>query len=127
MKRNGNRYGNKVKKCGSVKSLLAVGMMLAITAGTLAGCGGGSPTASTDGTGASSADQTGAENDVRSGETGTGEENSDNEPTAMGRYVETTVDVSENTSRSYNITVLTDGRLVILDETAGQLISADGG
>ena len=127
MKRNGNRYGNKVKKCGSVKSLLAVGMMLAITAGTLAGCGGGSPTASTDGTGASSADQTGAESDVRSGETGTGEENSDNEPTAMGRYVETTVDVSENTSRSYNITVLTDGRLVILDETAGQLISADGG
>ena len=101
------------RKYRSIKRASAVLLMLAITAGTLAGCGGGSPTASTDGTGASSADQTGAENDVRSGETGTGEENSDNEPAAMGRYVETTVDVSENTSRSYNITVLTDGRLVL--------------
>lgn len=99
-------------------------MMLVITAGTLAGCGGGSPT---DETGASSADETGAENDVRSGETGTDEGNSDNEPTAMGRYVETTVELPESASRSYTITALTDGRLLVLDEGAGQLISSDNG
>jgi ABC-type glycerol-3-phosphate transport system substrate-binding protein len=115
------------RKYRSIKRASAVLLMLIMTAGVLGGCGGGRPAASTDETGVSSVDETGAENDVRSGETGTGEENSDNEPAAMGRYVETTVDVSENTSRSYNITVLTDGRLVILDETAGQLISADGG
>lgn len=115
------------RKYRSIKRASAVLLMLIMTAGVLGGCGGGRPAASTDETGVSSVDETGAENDVRSGETGTGEENSDNEPAAMGRYVETTVDVLENTSRSYNITVLTDGRLVILDETAGQLISADGG
>lgn len=114
-------------KYGNWRRLLAFCLVLAVTAGTLAGCGGGSPTASTDEAGTSLADETGAENDGQNGETGTDEGNSDNEPTAMGRYVETTVDVSENTSRSYNITALTDGRLVILDETAGQLISSDGG
>ena len=102
-------------------------MMIAITVGTLAGCGGGSPTASKDGTGASSANQTGVENDVRSGETGTDEGNSDNEPTGMGRYVERTVELPEGASRSYTITALTDGRLLVLDEGAGQLISSDGG
>ena len=122
MKRNGNRG----KKSGIVNRLLALCLTVIMMAGTLAGCGG-SPAASTGEPGASAEDGTGTKDDGQKEETETGQEASDNEPTAMGRYVETAVDVSENTSRSYNIRLLADGRLLILDETAGQLISSDGG
>lgn len=126
MKQKGNRDGNRRKQYINVKRLLALCLTVIMMVGTFAGCGGGSA-ASTDESGASAEDGTGTKEDAQSGEVQTGGETTDNEPTAMGRYVETAVDISENTSRSYNITVLTDGRLVILDETAGQLISSDGG
>lgn len=108
------------------KRFLALCLMLAVTAGTLFGCGG-SPAASTEGPGAAAEDSTEAKPDAQSGKGQADEGTSEREPTAMGRYVETAVDISEQTSRSYNITTLADGRLLILDETAGQLFSADGG
>ena len=94
MKRNGNRG----KKSGIVNRLLALCLTVIMMAGTLAGCGG-SPAASTGEPGASAEDGTGTKDDGQKEETETGQEASDNEPTAMGRYVETAVDVSENTSR----------------------------
>ena len=109
----------------SGKRLLALGLMLVMTAAALFGCGS-SPAASTEEPGTAE-DSTGTKGSAQSGETQTGEEPSRDEPTAMGRYMETAVDISEQTSRSYNITTLADGRLLILDETAGQLLSADGG
>ena len=95
-----------------------------MTAGTFAGCGG-RPAADADETGVPSGDETGAKTDGQKGEQGNSEGNLDNESTAMGRYVETVVDISESTSRSYSITALADERLVILDETAGQLIRGE--
>lgn len=122
--RDKNR-GKKGKR-RNVKRLLAFSLMLAMTAVTLFGCGG-SPSASTEEPGAAAEDGTGTKGSAQGGETQTGGETSGDEPTAMGRYVETAVDISENTSRSYNITTLADGRLLILDETAGQLLSSDEG
>lgn len=120
-----DREARKNRTGRSGKRLLALGLMLAMTAVALFGCGG-SPAASTEEPGTAE-DGTGTKGSAQSGETQTGEETSGDEPTAMGRYVETAVDISESTSRSYNITTLADGRLLILDETAGQLFSADGG
>lgn len=111
---------------GNWKRLLALCLTVIMMAGTFAGCGGG-PAASTDKPDAVAEDGTGTKEDASNGEAQADGETADNEPTAMGRYVETTVDISESTSRSYNITLLADGRLLILDETAGQLISSDGG
>ena len=114
-------------KAGSVKRFLAVCLMVAMTAGTLFGCGGGSPSSSTGGAGTSAEDGTGTEDDGQKRGAQADEGTAEDAPTAMGRYVETMADVSEQTSRSYKITVLADGRLQILDETAGQLISSDNG
>lgn len=120
-----DRESGKNRTGRSGKRLLALCLMLAMTAAALFGCGG-SPAASTEEPGTAE-DGTGTKGSAQSGETQTDEETSGDEPTAMGRYVETAVDISEQTSRSYNITTLADGRLLILDETAGQLFSADGG
>ena len=108
--------------------MLALGLMLVMVAGLLGGCGksGQAGEPGIQGTpqgeaGASNTDNT-AEKD---GNGQTSEE--ETEKTAMGRYVETAVDISEISGKTYGVTVLSDGRLLIPDETAGQLISADGG
>ena len=108
--------------------MLALGLMLVMMAGLLGGCGksGRAGEPGIQGTpqgeaGASNTDNT-AEKD---GNGQTSEE--ETEKTAMGRYVETAVDISEISGKTYGVTVLSDGRLLIPDETAGQLISADGG
>ena len=122
------RDKNRVRgrRAGSVKRLLAVCLTLAMIAGALSGCGG-SPAASTEEPGAAAEDGTGAKPDAQGGREQSGDGTSESEPIAMGRYVETMVDISENASHSYNISMLADGRLLILDEGAGQLISADNG
>ena len=122
---NGSHRKQK-RKYRSMRSVSAVLLMLAMTAGVLDGCGGGTPAASTDETVASKADETGKD-DVQQGSSGTDAEESGKEPTAMGRYVETVTDLPESVSRSYSITALSDGRLLILDEGAGQLVSSDDG
>jgi len=100
--------------------------MLVLVTGVLGGCGNGSPAASTKGAdstkeGTTSGTQTGTE-DTQAGIEGTGNENK-----AMGRYVESSVDVSEYTTLSCGVTQLSDGRFVILDKEAGMLVSEDGG
>lgn len=99
---------------------LAILAALVVAAGLLGGCGGQAQQE-----GASPGNSTGGS--AQSG--GSGEQNGEENgaPTAMGRYVETQVDLPEYGYKSYGITVLTDGSLLIPDESAGQLISADGG
>lgn len=121
-----DKNGVRNRRAGSGKRFLAVCLVLALITGALSGCGGG-PSTSTDRAEMSTEDGTGTEPDAQGGREQAGDGPSESEPTAMGRYVETAVDISEQTSRSYNITTLADGRLLILDETAGQLFSADGG
>ena len=80
----------------------------------LAGCGGGDPTASGSGT------DTGRGNGAGSGD----------DVTAMGRYVETEINLTEqliNGKASHGIRRLSDGRLVILNTTAGLVVSEDEG
>lgn len=122
----------KAKKGGrenrNGKKILVVCLILVMLAGTFAGCGNGAaPSAGEPGTAAK--DRAGAQDGA--GEAG-GKKQADGAggadgPVAMGRYVETEVDISENASRSLGIAELADGRLVILDDGAGQLVSADGG
>lgn len=119
-------YRKQKRKYSSMKRASAVLLMLAMTAVLPGGCGGKTPGASTDGQGVSKADETGKD-DVQQGTSGTDAEGSGNEPTAMGRYVETVAELPESASRSYSITALSDGSLLILDEGAGQLVSSDGG
>lgn len=121
-----DKNGVRNRRAGDGRRLLAVCLTLAMIAGALSGCGG-SPAASTEEPGAAAEDGTGTEPDAQGGREQAGDGTSESEPTAMGRYVETAVDISGQTSRSYNISTLADGRLVILDEGAGQLISADNG
>ena len=48
--------------------------------------------------------------------------------TAMGRYVESVIDLSESLlGQKQSICKLTDGRLAIMDSYAGKLVSEDGG
>ncbi len=118
--RNKNRSG---------KRLLALCLILAMLTGILGGCGKGGTALQTGGQGTATED--GAKAQDGSGQTD-GSKQTDsgdggNEPVAMGRYVEKMVDLPENASYTLNIAALADGRLVILDGMAGQLISADGG
>ncbi len=108
------------------RKIIVVCLMLVLVTGVLGGCGNGSPAASTKGAdstkeGTTSGTQTGTE-DTQAGIEGTGNENK-----AMGRYVESSVDVSEYTTLSCGVTQLSDGRFVILDKEAGMLVSEDGG
>lgn len=110
------------------RKMVSLWLVLAMTAALFVGCGGGGAASSTG-------EQGTAEEGVGTpsgtgqvdGKTQADSEGKTDEPAAMGRYVETAVDISESTSRSYSITTLADGRLLILDETAGQLISSDNG
>lgn len=118
--KNGGRENRNGKK------FLVVCLILVMLAGTLAGCGNGvSLSAGEPGAGDSAGAQDGA--GEAGGKKQTAGDGSGSEPVAMGRYMETAVDISEKASYSLNITTLADGRLVILDGMAGQLISADGG
>lgn len=120
------QMGNKNGTGGRGKSLLAVCLILAMTAGTLAGCGKDSP-AAPSGEQGSDIEQGEVSGILGGGESGQDMEAAESGKTAMGRYVETTVELPESASRAYTITALTDGRLLVLDEGAGQLISSDGG
>lgn len=106
--------------------MLAVWLVLAMAVGLLGGCGGngqtnapaqGTSSGDTDG---SDAEDTGTEN----GENGASE---DGAATAMGRYMESNIDLSEYVTKDYGVTRLSDGTLVVLDEKAGQIVSTDDG
>lgn len=126
VKKSQNRKKNNRAEKNS-KKLLSLCLVFAMLAGTLVGCGNSGKTPSAEGTG-TAADGEAKKADVQTGSgNGTDGEEAGSEPAAMGRYVETTVDISENSSRPHCITALADGRLLILDDGAGQLISSDGG
>ncbi len=119
---------NRNRKSRNGKKLLAVCLVLTMLAGVLGGCGNGGEASQTGGQGAAAGNGTEGQNG--SGQTGgkqAGDGDSGSEPVAMGRYVEMAVDLSEKASYPLGIAELADGRLVILDGMAGQLISADGG
>lgn len=119
MNGKGDRLNNIRKRTG--RRLLTILLILGLTAGLFAGCGG-------EQAGSGTEDTTKTKGEAKEGQKDTEtEEDKSGEPVAMGRYVETMVDISEQTSRSYRITVLADGRLQILDDAAGQLISSDKG
>ena len=119
MKRNGDRR----------KRMLAVWLLLAMTAGLPGGCGKNGQTGAPGTQGAVSEKTDGA--NTSDMETGEADEKDgapeDGGTTAMGRYIETTVDLSEYVTRDHCLTQLADGSLLILDEKAGQIISTDGG
>lgn len=107
--------------------VLAVLMALVTAAGLLGGCGGnGQPdTAGTQGEASGNAD--GADTGSTGTEDGTGDATQDGEATAMGRYMESKIDLSAYVTKDYGVTRLSDGSLLVLDETAGQVISTDDG
>lgn len=122
------RERNKNGRNSYGKKLLAVCLVFAMLAGILGGCGNGGEASQTGGQGAATGNGTEGQNGSgQSDGKQAGDGDSANEPVAMGRYVEETVDLSEKVSYPLGIAELSDGRLVILDGLAGQLISADGG
>lgn len=102
--------------------------MLAVMTGLLGGCGNGNPAAGSLEDQNSSMGEGGVSG-IPDGEGNgqTGADNSGNGKKAMGRYVESSVDISEYTVLSFGVTQLSDGSLVILDREAGRLVSEDGG
>lgn len=126
---NINRNGRTGMGGRRGKKLLAVCLMFAMLTGLLGGCGGGGEASWTDEQGTAAGDGTGSQTGAgqSDGKTQAGGESAADEPTAMGRYVEETVDLSEKVCYPLNIIELADGRLVILDGMAGQFVSSDGG
>lgn len=121
--------GYKQKNGKNNKKFFAICLVLMMLAGVLGGCGNGAAS-QTGERGTAAKDTAGAQGgtgQAADGNTQTDGGDAADEPTAMGRYVETQVDISETAGRSYGITVLADGRLLIPEEKTGQLLSSDGG
>ena len=122
-------YRNNKKKGRNSKKLLAVCLVLTMLAGILGGCGKGdvkTPTVE-QGTAADGSAGTQGSAGQSDGVTQADDEDAEDGPAAMGRYVETAVDISEQVGNAHGITLLADGRLLIPEEKTGMLISADGG
>lgn len=100
-------------------------MALVVAAGLLGGCGGNGQTNAPESQGAASGDADGA--DAAGTGDGAGGTSEDGEATAMGRYVESTIDLSAYVTKDFAVTELADGTLLVLDEKAGQIVSTDGG
>lgn len=73
--------------------------------------------------------ESGQQSDTVPSVTGNQEENGDGtgENTAMGRYVETPVDLSDLLGRPLSMTRQEDGTLIILDANVGKVVSKDNG
>ncbi len=99
-----------------VSLLLAASMVF-----TVAGCGG-------DGTGTSGNTVPGSGDTAGTEEPGkTGEDTGEDGPVAMGRYVEEEIDLSGQATDPKDMCMMEDGSLVILDRSAGILVSKDQG
>ena len=111
----------KIGKSKSKKKILSL-LLTAAMVFSLAGCGGDDGAPGREGTAASNAG--GGEDlqkqDAQNGETADGQ-------TAMGRYVEEEIDLSEQLSQPMAMCMLEDGSIVILDSNAGILMSKDQG
>lgn len=114
----------KVKK---KKKILAISLILSMMIGVLGGCGNGGQTASSGEQGTDRKEDAVSDSQTSAGDGQADADNIDNGNKAMGRYVESSVDISEYTTLSCGVTELTDGSLLILDNEAGKLVSEDGG
>lgn len=117
----------KERKETKTRKIAAVCLIFAMVAGLLGGCGNGGTNVSsgeqgtdTSGNGVSGTQTNGEEGQGSQGEAA-------NEKKAMGRYVESSTDISEYTTLSCGVTELSDGSFCILDKTVGRLVSEDGG
>ena len=120
--------GNKNATGKGGKKFFAICLALMMLAGVLGGCGNGAAS-SVGEQGAAAKDTAGAQSSAgeTDGTTQADDEDASGEPVAMGRYVETESDISEQVGIAHGITVLADGRLLIPEEKTGQLLSSDGG
>ena len=103
-----------------ISLLLAASMVFA-----MAGCGGGGAGTDEQGVNADIGDN--SEEIGNMGESGSKDGNNGDGPTAMGRYVEEQIDVSEQATGAVDLCVREDGKLVIVDRNVGMLISDDQG
>lgn len=100
-----------------VSLLLALSMII-----VMAGCSGGADTPG------QSAGNEGGEETKTAGESGSsGGNTEEGGPTAMGRYVEEQIELSEQGSGATDLCMREDGKLVIMDRDVGMLVSGDGG
>lgn len=99
-----------------VKRGLAIILLFAMTFSLLTGCGDGTAL-SNDNPGQGMADNSGKTD---------GSESSP-EPTAMGRYVEKSIDLSGSVGRAIGLYMLEDGSLIIADTDRDFLMTKDGG
>ena len=110
------------------KKILAVLMVLAMTIFVFTGCGpkmtesakGGAQTDETEGNNNESQDKEAEGRNIED-TVGTADSN------AMGRYVETSTDMSEYCSMPKGVVRLADGMLVIFDRVPGRIVSKDNG
>lgn len=112
---------------GKITKALALLTALIMAAGLLGGCGGGGQTNAPGTQGAASGDMDGANTTDTVTGSGASGASEDGEVTAMGRYMESAIDISEYVTRDFGVTQLSDGSLLVLDEKVGQIISTDGG
>lgn len=103
-----------------ISLLLAASMVFA-----MAGCGGDD--AGTDEQGANVNIGDNSEEIGNTEESGSKDGNTGDGPTAMGRYVEEQIDVSEQATGATDLCVREDGKLVIVDRNVGMLVSEDQG
>ena len=112
------------------KKFIALLCAVSLVALSLAGCGTGSKDTGTqegqanEGEGVSGGED-GKQDDGK--KEGSDSQDGTGENTAMGRYVESTMDMSEYCLSSFRITRLQDGTLVIPDRYNGKVISRDNG
>lgn len=103
-----------------ISLLLAASMVFA-----MAGCGGDD--VGTDEQGANVNIGDNSEEIGNTEESGSKDGNTGDGPTAMGRYVEEQIDVSEQATGATDLCVREDGKLVIVDRNVGMLVSEDQG
>ena len=105
------------------KKIVSLMIMIAMLVSLISGCGRLKVAENQPQT------ESGQQSDAAPSATGNQGENGEStgENTAMGRYVETAIDLSELLSRPLSMTRQEDGTLVILDANVGKVVSKDGG
>lgn len=119
------RYFFDEKK--KITRALAILMALIVAAGLLGGCGKSGQTGEPGTQGAAFAETEAPDTEEGTENQGSGAAPEESEATAMGRYTESKIDLSAYVTKDFGVTRLADGSILVLDEKAGQVLSADGG
>lgn len=121
-------YGEMKKGRKRTGGFLAYFLMAAMLLTLLAGCGNQGAGNSADGTGDPAASVVAGDEESNGQESGGTQQGQSADPTAMGRYVEETTDMSERISGYRNkIFRLADGELIIKNGSDPLLVSKDNG